>query len=107
MNNLTQMGSRFMQLLRLIVVFSPKLALGPALALMFNAFAAGTGSKVLTEQSAARPNILLIMVDDMGFSDIGGFGSEVATPNLDKLAQQGMRFNQFRIQQNASLPAPP
>jgi arylsulfatase len=42
-----------------------------------------------------RPNILLVMVDDMGFSDIGPYGSEVATPNLDQLADQGMRFNNF------------
>ena len=44
----------------------------------------------------SKPNILLIMADDMGFSDIGPFGSEVATPNLDTLAADGMRFNQFR-----------
>lgn len=42
-----------------------------------------------------RPNIVLIMVDDMGFSDIGCFGGEIETPNLDKLAAQGVRFNQF------------
>lgn len=44
---------------------------------------------------AIRPNILLIMADDMGYSDIGCFGSEIKTPNLDKLAQQGVRFSQF------------
>ncbi|HEX5219478.1 MAG TPA: sulfatase-like hydrolase/transferase, partial [Verrucomicrobiae bacterium] len=42
-----------------------------------------------------RPNILLIMSDDMGFSDIGCYGSEIATPNLDSLAQNGIRFTQF------------
>jgi len=42
-----------------------------------------------------RPNILLIMADDMGFSDIGCYGSEIATPNLDRLAQDGLRFRQF------------
>jgi len=47
-------------------------------------------------EQAKNPNILLIMVDDMGFSDIGAYGSEVKTPNLDKLANEGMRFNQFR-----------
>ena len=48
-------------------------------------------------QSAAgsRPNIVLILADDMGFSDIGCFGSEVSTPNLDRLAARGMRVNQF------------
>ena len=42
-----------------------------------------------------RPNILLIMSDDMGFSDIGCYGSEIATPNLDSLSQNGIRFTQF------------
>ena len=42
-----------------------------------------------------RPNIILIMVDDMGYSDIGCYGGEVQTPNLDKLAAGGLRFTQF------------
>ena len=42
-----------------------------------------------------RPNIVLILADDMGFSDIGCFGSEILTPNLDKLAKNGIRFSQF------------
>lgn len=45
--------------------------------------------------SPERPNIILIMVDDMGWSDIGCYGGEVKTPNLDRLASQGMRFTQF------------
>ena len=45
--------------------------------------------------AAPRPNIILILADDMGFSDIGCFGSEIATPNLDRLATRGMRINQF------------
>ncbi|MBI1368628.1 MAG: sulfatase-like hydrolase/transferase [Planctomycetes bacterium] len=44
---------------------------------------------------ADKPNILLIMSDDMGFSDIGCYGGEVATPNLDQLAAEGLRFTQF------------
>jgi len=44
---------------------------------------------------ARRPNIVLIMADDMGFSDIGCYGGEVHTPNLDRLAAGGMRFTQF------------
>jgi len=43
----------------------------------------------------SRPNILLIMVDDMGYSDIGCYGGEVDTPNLDRLAAGGLRFTQF------------
>ena len=42
-----------------------------------------------------RPNIVLIMVDDMGFSDIGCYGGDVNTPNLDSLASSGLRFTQF------------
>ncbi|WP_127111853.1 arylsulfatase [Shimia sediminis] len=42
---------------------------------------------------STRPNIILILVDDMGYSDIGCYGSEVKTPNLDRLARQGMRFS--------------
>ncbi|MGD2174770.1 MAG: arylsulfatase [Candidatus Brocadiaceae bacterium] len=40
-----------------------------------------------------RPNIVLILVDDMGFSDIGCYGSEIRTPNLDRLAESGVRFS--------------
>jgi len=43
----------------------------------------------------ARPNIILIMADDMGYSDIGCFGSEIQTPNIDKLAAGGVVFTQF------------
>lgn len=42
-----------------------------------------------------RPNIVVILVDDMGFSDIGCYGSEIPTPHLDKLAAGGLRFTQF------------
>jgi arylsulfatase A-like enzyme len=42
-----------------------------------------------------RPNFLLVMVDDMGFSDLGCYGSEIDTPNMDKLAAEGVRFTQF------------
>lgn len=42
-----------------------------------------------------RPNVILIMVDDMGWSDIGCYGSEVSTPNIDKLAAEGIRFTQM------------
>lgn len=42
-----------------------------------------------------RPNILIILADDLGFSDIGCYGSEIATPNLDRLAADGLRFTQF------------
>lgn len=45
--------------------------------------------------SSEKPNILLILVDDMGWSDIGCYGSEVETPHLDRLAENGIRFTQM------------
>ncbi|MBW7892087.1 MAG: sulfatase-like hydrolase/transferase, partial [Chitinophagaceae bacterium] len=42
-------------------------------------------------KSSGRPNIILIMADDMGFSDIGCYGSEIQTPNIDRLAKEGIR----------------
>jgi arylsulfatase A-like enzyme len=50
---------------------------------------------VRAETKPQKPNIVIIMADDMGFSDIGCYGSEIATPNLDRLAGGGMRFTQF------------
>ena len=49
----------------------------------------------LSFAAPAKPNIIVILVDDMGFSDIGCYGSEIPTPNLDKLAAGGVRFTQF------------
>lgn len=43
----------------------------------------------------SRPNILLILADDLGFSDLGCYGSEIETPHLDSLARHGLRFTQF------------
>jgi arylsulfatase len=45
--------------------------------------------------AAKRPNILVMMADDMGFSDLGCYGSEIETPNLNRLAARGIRFTQF------------
>lgn len=45
--------------------------------------------------AAAPPNIVLIMCDDMGFSDLGCYGGEIETPQLDRLARQGLRFRTF------------
>lgn len=48
-----------------------------------------------TLSAEGRPNFLVILVDDMGYSDLGCFGSEIETPNLDGLADNGIRFTQF------------
>ncbi len=50
---------------------------------------------VQAEAEAPRPNIIIVLVDDMGFSDIGCYGSEIETPNIDRLAEHGLRFTQF------------
>lgn len=42
-----------------------------------------------------RPNVILILADDMGFSDLGCYGSEIQTPHLDQLASEGLRMTQF------------
>src|SRR5262245_6565465 len=47
------------------------------------------------DDSSARPNIVVVLVDDVGFSDIGPYGGEIPTPNLDRLAAGGVRFTQF------------
>jgi arylsulfatase len=47
------------------------------------------------DRAARRPNILLIMADDMGYSDLGCYGGETRTPNIDRLAARGLRFSQF------------
>jgi len=49
----------------------------------------------LMGQTDARPNVVVVLVDDMGWSDIAPFGSEIATPNLSELAAGGLRFAQF------------
>jgi arylsulfatase len=53
-----------------------------------------TFSQTITK-SPDRPNIVLIMADDLGYSDLGCYGSEIKTPNLDKLASHGVRFRTF------------
>ncbi len=48
-------------------------------------------------EGVTRPNILLIVADDMGYSDLGSFGGEIPTPNLDSLALAGVRFSNFLV----------
>ena len=60
--------------------------------------AAGAASNTGRRQnkdSQEKPNIIIIMADDMGYSDIGCFGGEIPTPNIDALAQSGIRYTQF------------
>lgn len=57
--------------------------------------AAGTAAASAASAAPARPNIVLILADDMGYSDLGCFGAEIRTPNLDRLASRGVRFTHF------------
>ncbi|MFB3077678.1 MAG: sulfatase-like hydrolase/transferase, partial [Lysobacterales bacterium] len=58
---------------------------------------------VFAQQSTdRRPNIVLIVTDDMGFADIGAFGGEIATPNIDALATAGVRFTNFYTHSSCS-----
>ena len=52
-------------------------------------------SKSFSLGKAKLPNIILIVADDLGFADLGCYGGEISTPNIDKLAAEGMRFKQF------------
>jgi arylsulfatase len=45
--------------------------------------------------AAGKPNVMVVLTDDLGYSDIGGYGSEIQTPVLDRLAENGLRFTQF------------
>lgn len=54
-----------------------------------------TGSSLGAGAADTRPNIVMIMADDLGFSDLGCYGGEIRTPHLDRLASKGLRFTQF------------
>ena len=56
-----------------------------------------------TRQNNKRPNILLIVADDMGYSDLGSYGGEIKTPVLDQLAQQGIRYTDFYVSPTCSV----
>lgn len=60
--------------------------------LLLSSFGASGQSKAKADK---RPNIIIILADDMGYSDIGCYGGEIQTPNIDYLASQGLRFSQF------------
>jgi len=54
-------------------------------------------ARAMEPQKTPRPNIVVIVADDFGYSDIGSFGSEISTPNLDALAAEGTRFSSFHV----------
>ena len=70
-------------------------AVGVASSAMAISFSGRSVSAQKNPLTGKKPNIILILVDDMGFADIGCYGSEIETPNLDRLAREGLRFRQF------------
>lgn len=70
----------------------PHLMISAFLSVLLAATAAPAGD---ADDAATRPNIVVILADDLGFSDLGCYGGEIATPNLDSLAASGLRFTQF------------
>src|SRR5262249_52427136 len=50
---------------------------------------------VARAEAADRPNVVIILIDDMGFADLGCYGGEGPTPNINKMADEGVRFTQF------------
>jgi len=66
----------------------------PVVAIVFTAFTFSKNNRPLSSKDA-RPNIIIILADDLGFSDIGCYGGEINTPNLNYLAANGVRFSNF------------
>ncbi|MFT6438213.1 MAG: arylsulfatase, partial [Candidatus Azotimanducaceae bacterium] len=63
-------------------------------------FSAPAGAQAVPAKSThptQRPNILLIVADDLGYTDVGAFGGEIATPNIDRLASEGLRLSNFHV----------
>lgn len=65
------------------------------LMLLLSLFCFACSPQLKQKEAPQKPNIVLIMGDDIGYSDIGAYGSEIKTPNLDRLAYGGIRFKQF------------
>ena len=74
---------------------TPRLMAGLAMAGLAVQLAVGTVRAEEPALSRGAPNVMLILADDLGFSDLGCYGGEIKTPNLDRLAADGLRFTQF------------
>lgn len=72
------------------------------LAFVFTLLILGCADKKETDVLDGRTNILLIVADDMGWTDLGCFGSEISTPNIDKIARHGIRFTDFHTSVSCS-----
>jgi arylsulfatase len=85
-----------------VVIFRSLSIICLSLALVVSGCSRETAAPEGDRSPKARPNILLIVADDMGYSDVGAFGSEIATPNIDALAAEGMMLTQFHVSPNCA-----
>ena len=93
-----------MDLLKYFSSVSSALATILTLTLTLGAMQANAENPLQAEQkNNKRPNFLLIVADDLGYSDLGSYGGEIDTPVLDALAQQGMRFTDFYVSPTCSI----
>ena len=67
-------------------------------ALILTLFLVRFSFTVLTETSDTKPHILFLLVDDLGWSDVGFHGSKIRTPNVDKLANEGVILDNYYVQ---------
>ena len=74
-----------------------------ALTLSIATIQAHAAEQLQSSQNNKRPNFLLIVADDLGYSDLGSYGGEIKTPVLDDLAQQGMRYTNFYVSPTCSV----
>ncbi|WP_426159659.1 arylsulfatase [Pseudomonas sp. TSRC2-2] len=63
----------------------------------------GSGAALAAAGAAAKPNILLIVADDLGYSDLGSYGGEIQTPSLDQLAREGLQFTSLYATPTCSI----
>ncbi len=90
-----QLGTLKVQNQKYTGIYMKRNLLIAAVLLIMVTVAFGQTSK---QTEGKRPNIVIILADDMGYSDMGMFGSEIKTPNLDALATNGVRFTQYYTQ---------
>ncbi len=94
--NRSGMGRRTFLKGAIIIALSLCLSIASTVSGLFS----GTG---VAAQQNKRPNILLIVADDMGYSDLGSYGGEINTPVLDKLAKTGVRYTDFYVSPTCSV----
>jgi arylsulfatase A-like enzyme len=96
-NNGSKRGEDMLKKNRLIITSAALLVAGIAISVT------GTGGTGVAAQQSKRPNLLLIVADDLGYSDLGSYGGEINTPVLDNLAKKGARYTNFYVSPTCSV----